>query len=392
MGRRASGGLMKRVGINAIYLNRWSGGLGVYLHHLIDYLLAEPVEFRPVVFIASDFVAPPAWKDSGALVFMPVKSYRPLARIGQEALLWRRFLARHRVDLLHSAISYIPVGVNVPTAVTIHDLRWFHLAKVCGRVRQAYLRTMIRYSARHACHIFTVSEFSRKDIVTTLRVPEVRVSAIYEGFDPEPFTRPVAAAHWAAVRRRYGVSTPYILSVGHLEPHKNFVRLLQAFHRLIRVGTQAYTLVIVGKKSWGASQVYRAVEELGLHDRVVITGFVQADDLPPFYRHATAFVTPSLFEGFGFTPLESMAAGVPVAAARCGSLPEIVGQAALLFDPYDVVEMSHVMARLLGDQDLRRSLVRRGYQNLRRFDWRTCCARTAEELARIASRLRAKAK
>ncbi|MDZ7272349.1 MAG: hypothetical protein ONB17_12105, partial [candidate division KSB1 bacterium] len=133
---------MKRVGINAVFLNQWSGGLGVYLRHLIDYLLAEPVDFRPVVFVASDFQPPATWQESGALVTLPVESFRPVARIALEALRWPGVLAHHKIDLLHSAISYIPFGVNVPTAVTIHDLRWFHLPRVCGRLRQAYLRAM----------------------------------------------------------------------------------------------------------------------------------------------------------------------------------------------------------------------------------------------------------
>jgi len=365
---------MKRVGINAIMLNAWSGGLGVYLRHLIDYLLSQPVEFQTVVFTASDFV-PEHWRDSGAVVPLPVTSFRPIARIGREALLWRRYLRRHRIDLLHSAISYIPPGVDVPTAVTIHDLRWFHLRRVCAP---------IRHSAKHACHIITVSEFSRRDIIALFRIPETRVSAIYEGFDPAPFSRPVSQTAWRAVQQRYALPERYVLSVGHLEPHKNFVRLLQAFRRLVDLGHQEFSLVIVGKRSWGAQDVERAVEALGLRNQVALPGFVPDEDLPAIYRHAQIFVAPSLFEGFGFTPLESMAAGVPVAAARCTSLPEIVGDAAVLFDPYDVEDMMKAMAQLLGDEALRRALVRRGYQNLRRFDWQTCCARTAELLARLA--------
>ncbi|MCR4438666.1 MAG: glycosyltransferase family 1 protein [bacterium] len=374
---------MRRVGINAIVLNQWSGGLGVYLRHLIDYLLREEVPFQPVVFTASDFAPPPAWQQAGAIVRTPVKSFRPIMRIAKEALFWKRLLARHKIDLLHSPISYVPLGVTVPTAVTIHDLRWFHLPRACGPVRHWYLRAMIRRSAMRACHIFTVSEFSKRDIVQVLGIPEARVSAIPEGFDPTPFSRPQAAARWDTVQQRYGLSERYILSVGHLEPHKNFVRLIEAFRRLVDQEHQELRLVIVGKKSWGTAEVYRAVEELDLGSRVVIAGFVADQDLPAVYQHAQLFVAPSLFEGFGFTPLESMAAGVPVAAARATSLPEIVGDAAILFDPYDVAEMAQAMARLLHDQELRRTLVAGGYQNLRRFDWRTCCVRTADELARL---------
>ncbi|MBC7185400.1 MAG: glycosyltransferase family 4 protein [Calditrichaeota bacterium] len=374
---------MRRVGINAIVLNQWSGGLGVYLRHLIDYLLTEKVPFQPVVFTASDFVPPPLWQQTGAIVRTSVKSFRPIMRIGKEALFWKRVLARHNIDLLHSPISYVPLGVTVPTAVTIHDLRWFHLPRACGPVRHWYLRVMIRRSARRACHIFTVSEFSKQDIVRVLGVPEAHVSAIHEGFDPTPFSRPLPAARWRAVRQRYGLPEPYILSVGHLEPHKNFVRLIEAFRLLVDQKGRECNLVLVGKKSWGAAEVCRTVEELGLRSRVVIAGFVAEEDLAAVYQHAQLFVAPSLFEGFGFTPLESMAAGVPVAAARATSLPEIVGDAALLFDPYNVAEMTEAMARLLDDEELRRTLVARGHQNLRRFDWRTCCARTAEELARL---------
>ncbi|MGQ9558978.1 MAG: glycosyltransferase family 4 protein [Candidatus Oleimicrobiaceae bacterium] len=374
---------MRRVGINAIMLNRWSGGLGVYLRYLIDYLLTEQLTFKPVIFTASDFMAA-KWQDSGAVVTLPVQSFRPVARIAREALLWRVFLRRYEIDLFLSPLSYIPFGVNVPTAVTIHDLRWFHLSHVCSPLRQLYLRAMIRRSASRACHILTVSEFSRQDIITLFGVPETRVSAIHEGFDPEPFQRRPAPGSWEVVRQRYAIGEPYILAVGHLEPHKNFVRLLQAFRCLVDKGRQDWYLVIVGKRSWGAGEVERVVDRLDLRRRVVITGFVPDEDLPTIYCHAQAFVAPSLFEGFGFTPLESMAAGVPVAAARSTSLPEIVGDAAVLFDPYDANDMAEAVARLLEDEALRRTLVQRGYQNLRRFDWRTCCARTAELLGHLA--------
>ncbi len=378
---------MKRVGINAIVLNRWSGGLGVYLRHLIEYLLTAPLTFKPVVFTASDFAAA-EWQDSGAVVTMPVQSFRPVARIAREALLWRIFLRRYGIDLLLSPLSYIPFGVNVPTAVTIHDLRWFHLPRVCSPLRQSYLKAMIRRTARRACHILTVSEFSKQDIITLFGIPEARVSAIHEGFEPERFRRTPPPVSWEVVQQRYALVEPYVLSVGHLEPHKNFVRLLRAFRCLLDRGKWDGHLVIVGKRSWGAEEVERAVDKLDLRRRVVITGFVPDEDLPVIYRHAQLFVAPSLFEGFGFTPLESMAAGVPVAAARSTSLPEIVGDAAVLFDPYDVNDMAEAMARLLEDEALRHTLVQRGHQNLRRFDWHTCCARTAELLGHLTEEVK----
>src|SRR4030067_827779 len=129
------------------------------------------------------------------------------------------------------------------------------------------------------------------------------------------------------------------------------------------------------------------VDRLGLEGKIIFTRFTNDQDLPAIYQMADVFIAPSLFEGFGFTPLESMAAGTPVAAASCTSLPEVVGDAALLFDPLEVEDMADKMLALLTDETLKESLVERGYRNVRRFRWSNCCRQTAVEFDKILQQL-----
>lgn len=175
---------------------------------------------------------------------------------------------------------------------------------------------------------------------------------------------------------RYNITNKFILHVGSLNPRKNLSRLIEAYARLHEVILDEYQLVIVGKRIWKTDEIFTKVKQLGLENKFVFTGFVNDDDLPLLMNAADLLVFPSLYEGFGIPPLEAMACGTPVTASNTSSIPEVVADAALLFDPYNVEEMSAAMYKVLTDEQLQGKLRQKGFERVRQFSWEKAARET----------------
>jgi glycosyltransferase involved in cell wall biosynthesis len=216
-----------------------------------------------------------------------------------------------------------------------------------------------------ADHVIAVSEATRQDLIDLYQTPPEKISVIYHGVRPEfrPITDPLQLA---AVRHKYKLGTgSFILSVGTIQPRKNYQRLIEA---LARVKTDV-SLVIVGGKGWKSEAIFGEVSRQDLEGRVHFPGFVAEADLPALYSAATLFIYPSLYEGFGLPALEAMACGTPVIASDQSALPEVVGEAGLLVNPRDIEAMAIAMAQLLEDIPLRQKLVVAGQAQAARFTW-----------------------
>jgi glycosyltransferase involved in cell wall biosynthesis len=192
-------------------------------------------------------------------------------------------------------------------------------------------------------------------------------------------------AELEGVRRRYRIAGDYILAVGSIQPRKNLARLVRAYSDLRRVRGRSNLpqLVLAGKQAWLYGETLRAVEVEGVADSTVLTGYVRESDLPALYSGALCFVYPSYFEGFGLPPLEAMSCGAPVVAGDRTSLPEVVGDAGLLIDPFDTGALARAVERLLDDPDLRADLRERGLSRSRLFDWRETARRTLQVYRKV---------
>lgn len=257
-----------------------------------------------------------------------------------------------------------PLFCLAPTVVTVHDLGYLHFPDTYPWQQRAYLDAATRYSSRHAEHILADSKATRRDLIDHYQIEASKVTVVHPGFDHTPFTNAQRAA------RPGDLPSTYLLHVGTLQPRKNLLRLLEAFARL-RDHASKPTLVLVGQHGWLDTSIRQQVKRLGLEARVRFLGYVSQSDLPSLYAHATAYVVPSLYEGFGFTPLEAMACGTPVVCSDGGSLPEVVGEAALVVPAKDTTSLTNAIRQLLpgGNQELRRRLIARGYKQSRRFTW-----------------------
>jgi glycosyltransferase involved in cell wall biosynthesis len=254
------------------------------------------------------------------------------------------------------------------------------------------LRLTVRHSARRAAKILTLSEHTRRDIIETYGVDESRITAIPLAA-PRHFSHIEDTRELQRVRHNYGIDGQYILSVGSIQPRKNLTRLVQAYSRVRaslrdkQTETEWPKLVLVGKHAWLYDETLRALNETGVADSVILTGYVPETDLPALYSGALCFVYPSYFEGFGLPPLEAMKCGAPVIVGDRTSLPEVVGDAALTVDPFDVSSIAGAIEKLINDSGLRRELSVKGQQRAETFDWRKTAQQTLEVYRQVARRI-----
>jgi len=288
-------------------------------------------------------------------------------------------LRRECVDLYHAPHYVLPPLTQCKSIVTIHDV--IHLLfpqYLPGRLAHVYARATLWAAARRADRILTVSETSKNDILRRFKLPAEKITVIYNAID-ERFNVEPSAEQVHRVRERYQLDEQFVLYVGNIKPHKNLERLIDAFDRLRLSDFPHLRLLIIGDEISKYPALRRAVHVHKLHKEVRFLGFVPIETLAVLYRLADVFVFPSLYEGFGLPPLEAMASGAPVVTSNVSSLPEVVGDAALLVDPYDPESIADGIRQVLTDDDLRETLRARGFERVRAYSWQ----RSIEQVHRI---------
>jgi glycosyltransferase involved in cell wall biosynthesis len=264
--------------------------------------------------------------------------------------------------------------------LTVHDLIFRHLPEHHKRLNRWYLRASLPLYCRRADRIIAVSEATRQDLIAAYDLPPAKVRVIHEAAAPR--FRPTSDAVQTGVRVRYGLPARYLLYVGTLEPRKNLTRLLRVWAPLRRSG-DVPPLVLIGARGWLIDDFFAALARSDVREDVILPGYIADADLPAVYGGATAFVFPSLYEGFGLPPLEAMACGTPVACSNTSSMPEVVGDAAVIFDPRDEGAMTEALRQLAADADLRAELRARGLRRAAEFSW----ARAAQETVALYQEL-----
>jgi len=280
-------------------------------------------------------------------------------------------------DVFHAPHYVLPPFTPGRAVVTIHDCIHLRFPQYLpNRLAHVYARVFLKSAARKAARVITVSEASKRDIIELLHTPAAKVEVVYNGFD-ERLATP-SAEDAARVRARFQLDAPFVLYAGNIKPHKNVDRLIEAFAALRQRGLDTVKLLIIGDDISKYSNLRRLVHRHQLHQQVRFLGFVSTDTLAALYRLAQVFVFPSLYEGFGLPPLEAMANGTPVITSNVSSLPEVVGDAALLIDPLDERSIADAMYRVLTEPALAADLVRRGHERVKAFSWQRSASRTHE--------------
>jgi glycosyltransferase involved in cell wall biosynthesis len=308
-------------------------------------------------------------------------SWRP-TRLSERwlARLWYRLrlplgieLWTGRLDLFHGPDFFLPpVKAGTRTIVTIHDLSFERDPTMVMPGMLPHLTTWVPRSVERADHVIAVSAATRQDLLELYHTPPEKISVLYHGVG-EAFKPVRETTRLQALRQKYGLGlAPFVLSLGTLQPRKNYQRLIQAFAQV----PPPYRLVIAGGKGWHYQAILAEVERQQLTERVRFLGFVAEADLPALYSAASLFVYPSLYEGFGLPLLEAMACGTPVVASTQSALPEVVGPAGLLVNPYQVEALAQAMTGLLADPARQDQLAAAGRDQAKKFSW----AATARQL------------
>ncbi len=373
-----------KIGISAFATDSGKSGISQYAANVVGRLVALAPQHDFVAFInQSDAAWVQTWHPRLEVIALPDWTAQPVASIFWHLVSLPGMLRRHRCDLV-----FMPAGnrrlawsYGVPSVGTVHDFSQLHVPQKYDAARMFYIMRVLPRMMRRLTRVISVSESTRRDLESFARVPAERIRVIYNGADLTRFApRPPDQAR-AELPAELHIPERYVLYLARLEhPGKNHVRLLEAFAALKRSTDLPHKLVLVGGRWNGAEIIHARVAELGLSDLVVFPGFVPNEALPALYAAADAFAFPSLFEGFGIPVLEAMASGTPVCAANTSSIPEVIGDAGLLFDPLDVPAMTDCLSRLLRDQPLRQRLIAAGIERAAGFTWDAAAKATLEEL------------
>lgn len=303
---------------------------------------------------------------------------RPAANVPRLAWGMPRACRERGAQALHVSYTAPPLS-PCPTVVTVHDISYEFFPRFFSLRDRLLLSVTVPFSCRRAARVIAVSEQTRHDLIQRYGLPADKIRVVHEAAD-ERFLAPIKDEEVARMRARYADGQRYILAVGNLQPRKNLVRLVDAFAALVTAGLveQDVVLVIAGQAHWRGSEVFAAVRSKGLQERVRFPGYVPDEDMPALYRGAEVFVHPAIYEGFGLPPLEAMACGAPVVCSNGGALPEVVGDAALLFDPQDTAALVGALRDVLGDADRRRALIMAGQAHAAQFSWERAARETAQ--------------
>jgi glycosyltransferase involved in cell wall biosynthesis len=377
-----------RIGISTSVIQRGKSGVGQYVLALLRALLNAARQHQFVLFVLQEDLPLFAFATDKAEIVAVPETFRPPVK----NILWHqtrlpKFVRTLRLDVIHIP-SYRRMlwPKPCPLVSTIHDLAPFHLAGKYDWKRMFYGRVVARRLARRQNRIIAISHYTAADIVKFFGVPHGRITVVHNGVDHERFNPGSPEMAKADVAERFGLPHAFFLYVSRLEhPGKNHLRLIAAFEEFKTATHSNWQLVFSGGDWHGAETIHDAIRTSEFAADIRTLGFVPDDQLPELYRAATAFVYPSLHEGFGMPPIEAMACGCPVIASTRGALGEVIGNAAAIVDPEDVQSLANQLRLVAGTDSVRTRMRTVGLEHAKRFNWGKAAAETATVYENTAS-------
>lgn len=357
-------------------------GVSEYIDQIMHHLWALTPDERWTVYVAPGVTRETLNAPANVrLRAGRLQTSKPTTRIVWEQAIAPATLLRDRPNMLFCPLNVVPMLAPCPTIVMVHDLAFlrYNMHKPAKRF---YLSMLTRLSVKRASHVLTVSEFTRREVLELLHVPDHKVTAVPNG-RKEDFG-PVDPETVAQFRAQNDLPPQFLLTVGTLEPRKNIPTLIRAYAEAKdRLGMP---LLIGGGKGWLYDEIFALVNELGLQQDVRFIGFIPREQLQLYYAAAAAFVYPSLYEGFGLPLLEAMSVGTPVVTSDAGALVEVSSDAALIVPATDMTQMAEALVGITQDEPLRAELRAKGLARAQQFSWRAAAKETLHWL-QLLSRL-----
>ena len=377
-----------KVGLSATVIQRGKSGVATYVSGLLRGMAARDWPVRLVVFgLEGDRAWFEPWLDACEWVSVPEACRSAPRDIAWHQTVLPRLLRRNGCEVVHiPSYRRILAAPGMPQVATIHDLAPFRLSGKYDALRMFYGRHVVNRLARRVDQIITVSQATASDVGEFFRVPPDRVTVVYNGINHERFRPMEPSEARAKLPATADWDADWWIYVARLEhPAKNHLRLLEAFESFCREEPASRQRLVLAGADWhGADVIHRAIAASPVRDRIHCAGFVSESDLPAWYAGAAALVFPSLFEGFGLPPVEAMACGCPVLCSDRGSLPEVAGGAARMFDPGDTAAITRAMQEIHHDPTARHSLRERGLARAAEFRWDRCADETISLYRRAA--------
>lgn len=292
-------------------------------------------------------------------------------------------LKKHNPDVYHHPHFDLPFFINTPSVITVHDLKYIKHPEFFSKkqkLKSTYMKLMLKSTLGSAAKIVTVSENTKKDLIALYNLEPEKIQVIYHGY--KQF---YLQGFEENSLEKLGIRNPYILFVGERRPHKNIENLILAFHKFITTKNCGIQLVIVGKKYADYTKPEQLIKNLQLQDKVILTDSISDVKLAHLYTNAAMFILPSLYEGFGMPLLEAMNCGVPVLGSNTTSIPEIIKDAGLLFNPQNIDEITKNMGKVLKNKKIRNTLIEKGYKRIKEFSWKKAASQTLEMYHQVAA-------
>jgi len=360
-----------RIAIDYTAAIRQGAGIGQYVRGLVDAILAQDS--------SSSYTLLASGRPTSARPFPVAANVRPRSIFIPDRylnFLWYRWrlplyatFFSGQVDIYHGPdFALPPLNGKLRKVVTVHDLSFLEHPEYAVPSLAAYLKKIVPEAVASADVVASVSQATSRSLIEHFKIPPEKIVIIPNGVAPHyrRITNPVLLG---ATRHKFGLKHPFILGVGTLEPRKNHLGLIKAFAQAQKKKKGPAMLALAGGNGWLYEETKQVVAELKLENKIRFLGHVSDLELITLYSMADVFAFPSFFEGFGIPPLEAMACGAPVITSNTSSLPEVVGDAALLVDPHDVSALGHAITRLVEDEQLREELRQKGYQRAQHYTW-----------------------
>lgn len=347
------------IGINAQLLsfsqNYRSGGISRYIHHLLTALARQPGKHEYTIFVNGQDVVE-RLASHPQITYVPVAwpESQPISRVTWEQCTLPTLLRQRHIDVLHSPANVLPelLPRSCAGVVTLHDLAFLRFPQILKRSKLMYHRTFTVRSLRRATMIMADSDSTKQDAIELVGIPAERIQTVYLCID-ERFSSTKTAEEIQAFCQKQGLTQGFLLYLGTLEPRKNITTLIEAYAQLRKTYAISEKLVIAGGKGWFYASIFEKVQQFGLEAEVVFPGYVADDEQTLWYSAASAFVYPSLYEGFGLPVAEALACGTPVVTSNVSSLPEAGANVALCVDPHNVTGIAEALYKALTDQAFR---------------------------------------
>ena len=364
-----------KVGILTDSMDKKKAGLGVYTKNLVENILKIKKDIYLIHYDTNaDESVKKIYKEGKEIVI-------PLPKIHPKMTSWLYVklplsLRELELDILHEPGIVRPsilYSSGFKKIITIHDLVPLIFPNTTSLFDIVNLK-VVQMLKRNIDAVIVPSENTKRDVIKFFRIPNDKIKVIPYGRD-ERFRLIKDREELENVRLKYKLPDKFVLFVGTLEPRKNIKNLIKAYYKLKKKGIR-HKLVIVGKRGWKYKQIFDVWKSLDLGGDVMFVDYVENEYLPFIYNLADLFVYPSLYEGFGLPPLEAMACGCPVVVSNTSSLPEVVGDAGIKVDPYNIDEIADAMYKILINDDLKDELVKRGLKRAKLFSWEKAAKET----------------